>query len=93
MDVFVQSFLGAGFGQNPGYEEQGQEVQTDGSLLVSFSYTQEGETVEAATFFEQKGTVVSALTIAALEGKWEDLVDTFNPMVNSYVIDDTAWPY
>lgn len=93
MNTFIESFLNAGFAANPDYQGLGRDVQANGGLLVSFSYTQGDETVQAGTFFEQKDTIVSALTIGPVEDQWGGLLDTFDHMVKTYVIDETAWPY
>ena len=93
MNTFIESFLGGGFVNNQDYQELSREAQPDGSLLVRFSYTESSGTVEAGTFFEQKGTIVSALTIGGLQESLNTFGDQLDHILMTYTIDETAWPY
>lgn len=93
VNTFIDSFLGGGFAQQPGYQEASREVQADGSLLVRFSYTDPSGTVEAGTFFEERGTILSALTVGGFQDSLNAWGDQLDHMLNTYTIDETAWPY
>jgi hypothetical protein len=93
MNTFVESFLGAGFSARADYQELGRHAQTGGGVLVTFRYTEGSEAIQAGALFEQRGTLVSALTIGALAEEFANLVNDLDHIGNSYTVDETAWPY
>ncbi len=75
-----------GFGGMPGLERGEQTVQPDGSILVEYSFENQGRPAYGGTFFEQRGTVVYFLSFWALDAtEWEGAVLTFNEVARSFV--------
>jgi hypothetical protein len=93
LNDYVNGVLGAGFGLAPGYQELSRQVQMNGGLLVLFTYVADGEAMNAGTLFEQRGTLVSALTVGAPAQVFSNHTDDFDHAGNSYKVDETAWPY
>jgi hypothetical protein len=93
MDAYVTGVLGAGFGQAPEFQEVSRQAQPNGGVLVLYSYLADGETMNAGTLFEQRGSLVSAFTVGAPSQVFNNHTNDFDHAGNSYTIDETAWPY
>jgi len=93
MNDLINGILGAGFGRAPGYQEVSRTVQPNGGVLALFTYTADGAVMNAGTLFEQRGTLVSALTVGAPAQVFGSHTADFDHAGNSYTIDETAWPY
>jgi hypothetical protein len=74
------------FATDPDYEELSREAQEDGSTLLRFYYTREGEPTQAGCFFEVQGSLFSALCLGSAEDRWDEHFDVLEHMVDSYEI-------
>jgi hypothetical protein len=92
-DEYVTGVMGAGFGGAPQYQELSRTVQPNGSILLLFSYFADGNTMNAGTLFEQRGTLVSLLTVGAPAQLFDSYTGDFDHAGNSYKVDEAAWPY
>ena len=92
-DNYVSGVLDAGFGRAPQYQELSRTVQPNGGVLVLFSYIADGNQMNAGSLFEQRGTLVSFLTVGAPAQVFDSFTDDFDHAGNSYSVDETAWPY
>ncbi len=93
LDEIVTGMLTSGFGQAPGFQEVSRQPQGDGSVLVLYTYLANDELMNAGTLFQQRGTLVSAFTVGAPAQVFGSHTDQFDHAGNSYMIDETAWPY
>jgi hypothetical protein len=93
LDEYVTGVMGAGFGLAPQYQELSRSTQPNGSVLVLFSYIADSNVMNAGTLFEQRGTLVSFLTVGAPAQVFDRYTDDFDHAGNSYRVDETAWPY
>jgi hypothetical protein len=74
------------FATDPDYEELSRENQEDGSVLLRFRYTREGEPAEAGCFFEVRDSIFSSLCLSAKQERWGSMVAVLNHMFDSYVV-------
>jgi hypothetical protein len=74
------------FATDPDYEELSREAQEDGSILLRFYYTREGEPTQAGCFFEVQDSLFSALCLGSNEDSWDEYSDVLDHMIDSYVI-------
>jgi hypothetical protein len=93
LNEIATGMLGAGFGQAPGFQEVSRQAQSDGSVLVLYTYLANGELMNAGTLYEQRGSLVSAFTVGAPAQVFNNHTDQFDHAGNSYEVDETAWPY
>jgi hypothetical protein len=93
LDDFVETAISSGFGQAQGYQEVSREVQDDGGVLVVFRYIANGELMDVGLLFKPQGSLVSALTIGAPEEVFNSYTGDFNHAGNTFIVDETAWPY
>jgi hypothetical protein len=86
----MQSFLDANFAGNDNFAADEPSEQSDGSLLVTWSFDVDANGVTTAmlgnSFVEQRGNVISILTTLVPQDQFDYLVPHTNEMINSYRI-------
>lgn len=93
--TFLQNFLKKSFNAQPDFSMNDPKPQSDGSVLIVWSYTATG-TGGATTkllgnsFIEQKDDKISILTTAVPDEQFDKLLDSTNKIINSYKIDSSA---
>jgi hypothetical protein len=74
------------FATDPDYEELSREDQADGSVLLRFYYTREGEPAQAGCYFAVHDSFFSALCSVSSEDRWDEQFEVLDHMFDSYVL-------
>lgn len=85
MRALIDGFFEA-FSRDLAAFQQGEETpQADGSILVEYSFEDEGKSAYGGTFFEQHDTIVYVLSFWSMDAKrWEEILPTFNAVAASF---------
>lgn len=94
LEELLRSYLEQTFSSYPDFELGDVVEQSDGSLLIVWSYTADASGLEGMvlgnSFIEQRGSYISLLTLLVPDEQFENLMDMTNDILNSYVIDTSA---
>jgi hypothetical protein len=74
------------FATDPDYEELSREDQADGSVLLRFYYTRDGEPTQAGCYFAVHDSFFSALCSVSSEDRWDEQFAVLDHMFDSYVL-------
>ncbi|EFO79300.1 hypothetical protein OSCT_2845 [Oscillochloris trichoides DG-6] len=91
----LQTYLENSFGSQPDFYFEDPTPQSDGSILIVWTYTATADNgVEATllgnTFIEQRGNKISLLSTLVPQAQFDTLIDRTNEIINTYRIDPDA---
>jgi hypothetical protein len=91
----LQKYLQNSFGNQPDFSMEDPTDQSDGSVLIVWTYTATADNGVKAdllgnTFIEQRGNKVSLLSTLVPSDQFDSLVDKTNEIINAYKIDIEA---
>ena len=88
MDALIDEWMvdASAFATDPDYEELSREDQADGSVLLRFYYTRDGEPAQAGCFFAVHDSFFSALCSVSSEDRWDEQFKVLEHMLDSYVL-------
>lgn len=92
---FLQDFLNNSFSSETDFNMDPPKPQTDGSVLIVWSYTAEASggvksTLLGNSFIEQREDKVSILSTLVPQEQFETLLPSTNKIINSYRLDPSA---
>jgi hypothetical protein len=94
LSALGQKYLQSTFGQQTDFSMNDPKPQSDGSVLVVWSYTTDVQGVKAEmlgnTFVEQRGDKMSLLTMLVPHEQFDTLLPNTNAIINTYKLDPEA---
>jgi len=94
LTTLLQNFLKKSFGTNQDFSMDDPKPQSDGSVLIVWSYTDKSQGVDVDmtgnSFVEQHGDKVSILTTLVPHEQFDKLLESTNSIIRSYKIDDSS---
>ncbi len=95
MVTFLQDFLNKSFGSEADFNMDPPKPQSDGSVLIVWSYTAEASggvtsTLLGNSFIEQRQDKISILSTLVPQDQFDALLPSTNQIINSYKLDPSA---
>lgn len=91
----LETYLENSFGSQPDFYFEEPTPQSDGSILIVWTYTATADNdVEATllgnTFIQQNGNKITLLSTLVPQAQFDELVDQTNEIINTYIVTPEA---